>query len=424
MKNKISLSFLLAFVLMLCVLMTSCAMLYLANDQDNPELEANDTLLSQKEHGTEEDNVQTEDSAVEEIQIAVNPIEPEASFSEDETEPKTETEESASESGFEVHFIDVGQADAALVICDGKTMLIDGGNKSDSQIMYTYLKKHDVKYLDYVIGTHAHEDHIGGISGALSFADCGTVYCPVTDYDSEAFSDFAKQVEKKDSRIQIPCVGTTFDIGSALAAVLSCNAAEDTNESSIVLKITYGNTSFLFTGDAEREAEQFILDSGADISATVLKVGHHGSETSTSYPFLREVMPKYAVISVGKDNSYGHPTEETLSRLNDAGAEVYRTDLSGDIVCRSDGENVTFEFPLKGEGSPEISEAPDEEIFTESVDGSDGGPTYILNINSNKFHLPTCGSAEDISEKNRKEYFGTREDAVKDGYSPCGRCNP
>ena len=119
--------------------------------------------------------------------------------------------------------------------------------------------------------------------------------------------------------------------------ILGVNGGSDTNDTSIVLKVTYGKTSFVFAGDAERDAEQAILNRGTDISATVLKVGHHGSDTSTSYLWLREVMPDYAVISVGKGNSYGHPTDDTLSRLRDADVKTYRTDLNGDITFTSDG---------------------------------------------------------------------------------------
>ena len=131
-------------------------------------------------------------------------------------------------------------------------------------------------------------------------------------------------------------------IGSARVEILGVNEDSDPNNTSIVLRIDYGSTSFLFTGDAERESEQKMLNRGANLSATVLKVGHHGSNSSTTYPFLREVMPEYAVISVGTGNTYGHPTENTLSRLRDAQVQVYRTDRNGDVFCSSDGRNVTF----------------------------------------------------------------------------------
>lgn len=242
----------------------------------------------------------------------------------------------AETSRFELTFLDVGQADAAIVECDGHSMLIDGGNKPDSNLIYSVLKRKAVSHLDLIVGTHAHEDHIGGIPGALNYATAEKTLCPVTSYDSNAFEDFSRYAGSHGGGISVPAVGDRYSIGSATVDILGVNSDSDTNNSSIILKITYGETTFLFMGDAEREAEQVILNNGTDLSATVLKVGHHGSDTSTTYPFLRESMPQYAVISVGAGNSYGHPADNTLSRLRDASVTVYRTDLQGDIICTSD----------------------------------------------------------------------------------------
>jgi competence protein ComEC len=247
-----------------------------------------------------------------------------------------------------VHFIDVGQADAALVLCDGKAMLIDGGNKADSNLIYTYLKKHNITHLDYIIGTHGHEDHIGGIPGALQFATAGVVYCSVTSYNSKAFDNFKNAVKNRGLSITVPTVGTTFNLGSATCTILAVNTPDakgnkpDANNSSIVMRIVYGNTSFLFTGDAEEQVEKAILNSGANIKSDVLKVGHHGSDTSTGYLWLRTIDPQYAVIPVGSGNPYNHPTEAVLSRLRDADVTTFRTDKQGDILCVSDGTNLTF----------------------------------------------------------------------------------
>ncbi len=258
---------------------------------------------------------------------------------------EAETRATVSENpDFSIIFIDVGQADAALLRCEGETMLIDGGNVADSSTIYTVLEKNGVTHLDYVICTHAHEDHVGGLSGALQNCTADKIFCPVTDYDSKAFRNFVKYAKKQCGEITVPKPGEEFAFGGAVVDILACDpSAAETNNSSIVAKITYGETSFLFTGDAEEEVERMLLEQNVDLLATVLKVGHHGSSSSTSYWFLNEVMPRYAVISVGKDNSYGHPDEKVLSRLRDANVTVFRTDEIGDVICTSDGKTVTFQ---------------------------------------------------------------------------------
>ncbi len=318
-------------------------------------------------------------------------------------------------SAFAVHFIDVGQADAALIVCDGKAMLIDGGNVGDSDLVYTYLKKQNISHLDYVVCTHAHEDHVGGLSGALSAATAGKVYAPVREYDTRAFRNFAEKAEAFGG-IVIPAAGEQFSLGAARVTVLGpAKSYDDPNNTSIVLRVEYGQTSFLFTGDMETLAEGDLLDAGTVRASTVLKVGHHGSSTSTSYRFLRTVAPTHAVISVGTDNEYGHPHDEVLSRLRDADVTVWRTDMQGDIVCTSDGTAVTFYTAIQNN----LPTNPTEGEKTTSDDSAVSEYACIGNLNTQKYHTPTCSALP--AEQNRI-YFTSVEEATTAGYTPCGLC--
>lgn len=320
-----------------------------------------------------------------------------------------------------VHYLDVGQADASLIICEEATMLIDGGNAADSDFIYAYLKKLGITSLDYIVCTHAHEDHVGGLSGALNYATVDTVYCPVTEYDSRAFGSFVKYTQAQGKSIEVPSAGDTFMLGSAMVTIIGpVKEYRETNNTSIILRIAFGDTSFLFTGDAKYEAEHDILEKEFELKSTVLKVGHHGSNTSTSYSFLREVCPDYAVISCGKDNSYGHPHEETLSKLRDADVAVYRTDMQGTIIVTSDGHSVSFTTERNQDA--DTIELPPNSTQTDSSTTTEA--SYVLNTNTKKFHYPTCSSVDAMKPENRQDYTGSADELVAMGYSPCGRCKP
>ena len=356
--------------------------------------------------------------------------------------------ERISPSHFQIDFIDVGQGDSALVQCDGHYMLVDGGNSKRSSLIYSYLKSRSVSYLDVIVATHPDSDHIGGLSGALNYADAGVALCSATKHDTRAFNSFVKYLNKRGKSITVPKAGDTFMLGSAVVTIVGPIAHfSESNNNSIVLRIEYGDTSFLLTGDAEYKEENSILDSGQVLQSTVLKVGHHGSEYSTGYRFLREVSPTYAVISCGKDNKYGHPTEAVLSKLRDADVKTYRTDLQGDIICISDGKTVSFSVKRNadadtlagsGEGqkssaavsdtydiqAPEAGSGSDDNKAAGESKNTDAVASYVLNRNTRKFHVPTCSSVSQMKEKNKIYFTGTRQEVIDQHYTPCRNCNP
>ena len=248
------------------------------------------------------------------------------------------------DSSFSAEFIDVGEGDCALVKCDGHYMLIDGGSAEQSSLIYTKLKNDGIKHLDCIVATHPDADHVGGLSGALNYASVDTAYCNTDTRDTRSFNNFVKYLAKQGKKITIPDAGDSFELGSAQVTVLGPERGVTySDNTSLVIRIVYGNTSFLFMGDSEYDDEQQLIASGCELKSTVIKVGHHGSRSSSSKAFLDKVKPKYAVISVGKDNPYGHPKSEVLERLEKLGAEIYRTDINGNIKCFSDGNVVSFE---------------------------------------------------------------------------------
>lgn len=368
-----------------------------------------------------------------------------------------------------VTWLDVGQGDAAVIQCGGQSMLIDGGKPEKSSYIYAWLQQHGLSYLDVIVATHVDADHIGGLSGALNYASVGTAYCPETTGTTETFQSFVKYLAQRGKQITVPTAGESFALGGAQVQILGpLHRAEDSNDNSIVLKVSFGATSFLFTGDAERAEEQDLLNAGVNLQSTVLKVGHHGSDTSTSYPFLRAVAPQYAVISVGAGNSYGHPTEAVLSRLRDADVTTFRTDMQGEITAVSDGQTINFSTAKNaaaetlanagagqnanlagggnsatqtagsgqntggaataGAGAEGAAAIASANAGGGNADGAAGAGTtagsYVLNTNSHKFHLPSCTSVDTISPKNRKDVNESREQIIREGYAPCKRCNP
>ena len=313
-----------------------------------------------------------------------------------------------------VDFLNVGQADCALLSTNGHYMVIDGGNNGDADTILSYLEGQGVEKLDAVVGTHPHEDHIGSLDAIINHFDVDAVYMPKIMHTSKTFEDVLDAVANKGLKIKSPSPGDTIDFNGLEIEVLGPQREyKDFNNNSNVLKVNAGETAFLFTGDAEETAEKDILQADYDLQADVLKVGHHGSSTSSSQAFLQAVKPKYAVISVGVGNSYHHPEEEALQRLQSIGAEIYRTDLQGNIVCTTDGKNIAFNCNSVS-GAEVYADAAKNNTPAEEV-------VYIANKKSKKFHLESCASLPD--EENRI-YLEDREEAISLGYTPCGTCKP
>lgn len=333
--------------------------------------------------------------------------------------PQSEQAASTSE-GLKLHFIDVGQALSVLIECDGQYMLYDGGNVDDGSLLVSYLQRYGVQQFAAVFCSHTHEDHIGGLAAALAVFPSAAAYCPVAQNDSTCFKNYEKYANKQGLSIEVPAAGTTWQLGGAtlrLLGPLSEYETDSENNSSLVLRIDYGQTSFLLTGDMEADAERDLVESGADLKADVLQVGHHGSYTSTSYVFLNAVMPEMGVISCGANNDYGHPHDEVLSRLRDAGADTLRTDLMGTIVIASDGANYT----VSSERSASAGELNPTTGGTAGAEAAAQGSGYIGNVKSKTFHLPTCSNLP--AEQNRI-IFDTYDEAIAAGYKPCGGCKP
>ena len=227
-------------------------------------------------------------------------------------------------------------------------MVIDGGTKASSGMVYSYIRNTlKISHIDCLVSTHPHLDHIYGLASLLNAAPADLILTPVLEWNSTAFGNMTAYAAAQDTPLTVPQEGDTIQLGGALVTVLHCwpeaVSLGRTNDASIVLRIDYGATSFLFTGDAEDWSEYMMLDSETNLRADVLKVSHHGSNTASTAEFLKAVSPAYAVISAGAGNEFGHPHVSVLRRLEDAGCSIFRTDISGTVVLCSNGVEVTVQ---------------------------------------------------------------------------------
>lgn len=306
-----------------------------------------------------------------------------------------------------VHYINVGQGDSILVQQGSKNMLIDTGTNASTSSLMAYLKSLNLKKIDVLVLTHPHEDHIDGADAVIKAFNIGTLYMNKVTTTTKTYKDV---------------------INAMISSPINTNS-KDLNTYSIVIKLVYGHNKFLFTGDAQASNEEDMINKGFDLSADVLKVGHHGSDTSTSDAFLSKVNPKYTVISCGKNNDYGHPHKSTMDKLQAKGIAVYRTDESGTIVCTLDGKNISFNVKAgdykygsvggsssSSKSTPKVVLIPESGKVTQSTQSQN--VTVYVTKTGKKYHVDGCSSLS------KSKIPMSLKEAKKEGYTPCEKCNP
>ncbi len=325
-----------------------------------------------------------------------------------------------------VHYFDVGQGDSAFIeLPNGTCMLIDASESKYGQQIVDSIRALGYERIDYVIATHPHADHIGGMKKVLESFSIGCIYLPDVSANTSTYIKLVETILDRNIEAKIAQAGVTvlsdesISLRGELLAPKKINK-EDQNQNSAVLLLTYGQNRFLFMGDADTEIENTL---GTDVRCDVLKVGHHGSSTSSGSSFLSIARPTYAIISCGTDNSYCHPHIEALERLAQCGATVLRTDLLGTVRVLSDGTNVRAEYDEKSPSQP--SESSQSQTVSETC--SESKPTdvlWVLNTSSKKIHSPNCKNVKSISKKNYAESSESLESLLAKGYTACGFCKP
>ncbi len=434
MTLKKTFSFFVA-LLVICCLICSCS-------NETVQDEASESYFESETEYSEET-----------VHVSTDETEEVTSTTEKTAEITTEkTKESTSEYTGEaeilaVNFFDVGQGDSEFIqFPNGENMLIDAGEKEESSTVISNLKNLGVSEITYIVATHPHSDHIGGLSGVIDAFDVDTVYMPNAAATTSVYDNLLTAIENKGCNVIEAKNGVTVIDEDNLDAYFIAPFGDDysnLNNYSAVMKLTYGNVSYLFMGDAEETIEEQIT---ADVSADVVKVGHHGASTSSSSSFVSRVSAKYAVFEVGAGNSYGHPTEQAISNWESVGATILRTDLNSNIIISTDGKDITVLTDVDystldqtniftGETNKKNTTTSESKTTVLSKNSTttrksttaastDGEYKWVLNTSSKKIHKPDCSSVKKISESNYKTSNKSISELEKEGYTTCQICNP
>ena len=314
-----------------------------------------------------------------------------------------------------IHFIDVGQGDAIFIEDGNSTMLIDAGDNSARPIVLDYLLSLGVETIDYIIGTHPHADHLGGLSEIIRNFQVENIIMPRVGHTTRTFEELLLTIKDKGLKVTSPRVYDTYKLNKAEFTIIAPSSEDysNLNDYSVGIKLDYMDHSFIFTGDGEKASEEEMLALDISLDADVFKVAHHGSSSSNTREFLEAINPSISVIQVGKDNRYNHPHVEVLELFSSLSEmDVYRNDHHGNIVIISDGSDLIVETEF--EFSKDLRENKEEDYYLyENL--------YVGNINSKVFHLDTCRS---LPREDNRVYFESREEALDKDFKQCGICNP
>ena len=356
------------------------------------------------------------------------------------------TDKTSEHGFFRMTMLNVGQGEAVLIGSDGHYMLYDGGGRKSSSYVVSWLKRHDVKSLDFMISSHYDEDHLAGLVGVLHTIPVSLALTAGYTADTNIYRSFTTQLADADVAEIHPKQGDIFTLGDGTFQVVgpADYTDEKENNRSIAIRFVCGGCSVLLSGDAETAEESDMISSGLPLQSDIYVVGHHGSAGSSSAAFVAAVRPRYAMISVGAGNKYGHPAAQTLKTLTDSGAQIFRSDLQGEVSLTAQDGILTFsqqpttnytpgtaaadtDKSTKKSGGTSAGTSPNPQNTGNTKNGSEAPQNtteYVLNTHTRKFHYPWCQSVTRMKDKNKAYSTKSRDQLIADGYSPCGNCNP